>query len=118
VCRSAMRILQLTKSLSPRADSGFKLRTYGLGLALSTFAEVDIMGFSDGGSPASLADAPRLRHYRNRYAVEMERGLRRTGVVAASRSARRVSPLPPCAGALPKCCHSSATMRCKWRSCR
>lgn len=78
-----MRILQLTKSLSSRADRGGKLRTYGLGLALSRFAEVDVIGFGDGDSRAALADAPRLSHYRKCYAVEMEGGLRRAAVVAA-----------------------------------
>lgn len=78
-----MRILQLAKWLSPRADNGGKLRTYGLGLALSRFAEVDIVGFGDAAGQAALATAPRLGHYRRRYPVAMEGGWRRAAAVAA-----------------------------------
>lgn len=77
-----MRILQLTKSLSSRADSGGKLRSYGLGLALSRIAEVDIAGFSDE-EPAALGRSTRLSHYRERHAIEMEGAWRRAAVVAA-----------------------------------
>jgi glycosyltransferase involved in cell wall biosynthesis len=76
-----MRILQLTKALSSRADHGGKLRTYGLGLALSRIADVDILGFSDEPA-AALERAPRLRPYRKRYAVDMEAGWRRAAMLA------------------------------------
>lgn len=77
-----MRILQLAKYASSRADNGGKLRTYGLGLALSGFAEVDLVGFGDE-APDVLRGTPRSSHYRNCHSVEMEHGWRRAAAIAA-----------------------------------
>lgn len=40
-----MRILQLVKWLSPKEDSGVKIRSYRLGRLLAAFADVDVIGF-------------------------------------------------------------------------
>jgi glycosyltransferase involved in cell wall biosynthesis len=58
-----MRILQLRKWLSAKDDNGGKQRATGLARALSRFAQVDAIGFSDR-DPSALCRAPRLTHYR------------------------------------------------------
>lgn len=75
-----MRVLQLSKWLSMRADNGGKARSFGLASALARFAEVDVIGVSDIDH-GDLAAAHPLRHYRRLYPVPPERGVRRAARV-------------------------------------
>jgi glycosyltransferase involved in cell wall biosynthesis len=78
-----MRILQLAKWLSPRQDSGGKLRATGLASALARFAEVDVIGYRRPGEDP-LDGTPALAHYRSLYPVDVEKGAARAFTIAAN----------------------------------
>ena len=68
---SGMKILQLVKWLSPYMDTGGKIRSYKLGELLSTFADVDVIGFSNHRERIRDSE-PDLKHYRNCYSIPFD----------------------------------------------
>lgn len=63
-----MRILQLVKWLSPREDTGGKIRSFQLGRILSSFACVDVAGFVRPGAPVSGREE-HLTHYHELFPI-------------------------------------------------
>ena len=67
-----MRILQLLKWLSPKEDMGNKIRSYGIGRALASFAQVDAAGFVASGERVDGREE-HLSHYGRLYPFPLER---------------------------------------------
>jgi glycosyltransferase involved in cell wall biosynthesis len=71
-----MRILQLMKWLSPYQNVGGKIRSYGLGKALASFAEVDAVGYLPSNEQIHGTEE-HLSHYRQLYPLGSGKGLER-----------------------------------------
>ncbi|MCX5848854.1 MAG: glycosyltransferase family 4 protein [Deltaproteobacteria bacterium] len=70
-----LRILHLVKWLSPTEDTGGKIRSFRIGRALSSFAQVDAAGFVlNGKLPDGSED--HLSHYNRLYPLPICRGSR------------------------------------------
>lgn len=69
-----MRILQLMKWLSPREDTGGKIRACRIGRALSTFAKVDTAGFVPPGERVDGTEE-HLSHYGRLFPFPAGRGV-------------------------------------------
>jgi hypothetical protein len=67
-----MRILQLMKWLSPREDTGGKIRSFRLGKALASFARVDAAGFVLPGERMDGREE-HLSHYSRLYPLPIQR---------------------------------------------
>jgi len=70
-----MRILQLLKWLSPREDTGGKIRSFRIGRALASFARVDVAGFVLSGERPDGKEE-HLSHYGRLYPLPASRGAR------------------------------------------
>lgn len=78
-----IKILQLMKWLSPVENSGGKIRSFRLGKALSSFAEVDAAGFAVPGEE-STGKEEHLSHYHRLYPFSVSQGTRYFYEVLAS----------------------------------